>query len=226
MDATVEEQVSEKKFRTPVDALIFAFHYSMQQQGRPLSDRLSAPSGRTGNGLSGNDGAAQAGMIWRELQDVSPLERAVLVARYAPKSIPCTCANPCCSGYKPNPTWNNAIRDLEQHALTLLAGRLSLYRLRRGLVEKAIGVKRQISELAKECEVDEKTAAAHWKIIKEWISGRPAIHRSAQGGRVKTEFANIDMSDGDESLQAEDGLLSMARKNADNLLSGLSFIGN
>lgn len=217
------QEIAEKPFRTPVDALIFAFHYSMQQQGRPLSDRLASPGGRTGKGLSGNDGAAQAGMIWRELQDVSPLERAVLIARYAPKSIPCACTNPCCSGYRPNPTWNDAIRDLEQHALTLLAGRLSFYRLRRGLVEKAIGVKRQINELAKESEVDEKTAAAHWKIIKEWICGHPAIHRTEKGDRIGTEFANVDMSG--ESLQAEDGLLSAARKRADNLLSGLNFIG-
>lgn len=221
MDAV--EQVTEKMFRTPVDALIFAFNYSMQQQGRPLSDRLSAPGGRTSKGLSGNDGAAQAGMIWRELQDVAPLERAVLIARYAPRSLPCTCTNACCSGYRPNPEWNEAIRMLEQHALTLLAGRLSLYRLRRGLVEKAIGVKHQINDLAKKCEVDEKTAAAHWKIIKEWIGGKPAVHRSAKGDRVDTEFANVGMSD--ESRQAEDGLLSTARKNADTLLSGLNFIG-
>ena len=221
---TLDEDIAvEKIFRTPVDALIFAFNYSMQQQGRPLSDRLSAPGGRTSKGLSGNDGAAQAGMIWRELQDVSPLERAALIARYAPKSMPCTCTNPCCSGYRPNPEWNEAMRTLEQHALTLLSGHLSIYRMRRRLVEKALGMKCEIAALAKDCEVSENTASAHWKIIKEWIQGKPVQHKANRGDRVKTEFASV--GSGEESDPAVDGLLSSARKSSDSLLSGLPFIG-
>lgn len=217
------QEIAEKSFRTPVDALIFAFSYSMQQQGRPLSDRLASPGSQSSKGLSGNDGAAQAGMIWRELEDVDNLERAALIARYAPRSIPCTCTNLCCSGYKPNPAWDNAVRTLEQHALTLLPGRLSIYRFRRRLVEKALGIKCDLAAIAKECDVHENTAAAHWKIIKEWFNGRPAAHRHAKGDRVKCEFANVDQ--GEESRPAEDGLLSRARKNADTLLSGLDFIG-
>ena len=42
----------EKLFRTPQEALVFAFNYSMQQQGRPLADRLASPAARTGKGLS------------------------------------------------------------------------------------------------------------------------------------------------------------------------------
>lgn len=67
-------------FRTPQAALVFAFNYSMQQQGRPLADRMASPAARTGKGLSGVDGAAQAGMIRRVMgglnqADTSPLSR-------------------------------------------------------------------------------------------------------------------------------------------------------
>ncbi|POR52772.1 hypothetical protein B0G62_10469 [Paraburkholderia eburnea] len=58
-------ETTEKLFRTPQDALVFAFNYSMQRGDRPLVDRLAAPAARTGKGLSGNDGAGQAGMIRR-----------------------------------------------------------------------------------------------------------------------------------------------------------------
>jgi hypothetical protein len=219
----VETPQSEKLFRTPVDALIFAFNYSMQQQGRPLADRMASPGGRTGKGLSGNDGAAQAGMIWYELQQMSEIEVAVLVARFAPRSMPCTCTNACCRGYTPNPAWNDAVRTLEQYAQTLLAGHLSNYRLRRRLVEKAIGLKIEIKALAKECGVTEKTAGVHWRTIKEWMNGKPAQHPVSRTDRERSEYA--DVGNAAESIPAVDGLISTARKNADKLLSTLDFIG-
>ena len=202
-------EAQEMLFRTPQDALVFAFNYTMQQAGRPLMDRLASPGTRPGKGLSGNDGAAQAGMIRRELEALSEIEVAVLVARFAPRSNPCSCKNPCCSGYKPNPEWTDAVRVLEQAAVALFAGHVSHYRLRRRLVEKSIGVKVELKALAKECGVAEKTVSAHWKIIKEWMRGRPMQH--AKGAT--------------EAATAVDGLESAARKRVDNLLSVMPFIG-
>lgn len=221
--AVAERPQTEKLFRTPVDALIFAFNYSMQQQGRPLADRMASPGGRSGKGLAGNDGAAQAGMIWYELQRMPEVEVAVLVARFAPRSMPCTCTNACCSGYTPNPAWNDAVRTLEQHAMAQLAGHVSNYRLRRRLVEKAIGLKIEIKALAKECGVTEKTAGSHWRIIKEWMNGKPAQHPVSRADRARTEYA--DVGNAAESVPAVDGLISTARKNADKLLSMFDFIG-
>ena len=216
---------TQKLFRTPQDALIFAFNYSMQQQGRPLADRMAAPAARTGKGLSGNDGAGQAGMVRRELAFLQEIELAVLIARFAPRAMPCACRNACCSGYRPNPEWLDAIRVLEQAALEQLAGHLSHYRLRRRLVEKAVGLKVEIKALARECGVNEKTVAAHWRIIKIWMHGQKAQPATSRQARDRSERASVDVDTDTEARPATDGIESAARKKADNLLSTLPFVG-
>lgn len=199
----------EKLFRTPQAALVFAFNYSMQQQGRPLMDRLASPAARTGKGLSGVDGAAQAGMIRRELLQLPEVEVAALVARFAPRQMPCNCRSSCCAGYRVNPEWDEAIRVLEQGAQTVLSGHLSHWRLRRKLVEQVFGVKVVLKDLAEQCGVRPNTASEHRRIIKRWISGEKARH--GKGGV--------------EAVAAVDGIESSARKKVDTLLSTLGFVG-
>jgi hypothetical protein len=222
-------------FDTPQDALIFAFNYSMQRSDRSAADRMAAPSPRTGKGLSGNDGAGQAGMIRRELEQLSDIDRAVLVARFAPRSWPCTCGHACCSGYTPNPEYQAAISLLAEKVMPSLAGRLVHYQLRRGLIEKAAGVKVEVKSLALKCEVSEKTAGEHWQVIKVWFQGQPKRKaKPAKRRRAAAGAGVVDVADEahlhDESLAAPsvesaiDGIESMARKRADELLSGLSFI--
>ncbi|RKE35277.1 hypothetical protein B0G76_1338 [Paraburkholderia sp. BL23I1N1] len=230
-------QTTEKLFRTPQDALIFAFNYSMQRGDRSLTDRMAAPSPRTGKGLSGNDGAAQAGMIRRELEELTDIERAVLVARFAPRSWPCACGRACCSGYTPNPEYLGAISLLTQAAMSALAGRVVHYQLRRGLVEKAAGAKVEIKALALKCEVSEKTAEAHWQLIKLWFQGRAKPKKVKPSKRTRTAagVGAADVTDEphlhDEAVEqpdvasSADGLESRARKAADSLLSTLTFIG-
>ncbi|AJW97185.1 hypothetical protein BM43_3197 [Burkholderia gladioli] len=213
----------EKLFRTPEAAIIFAFNYSMQQQDRPAMNRLAFPAGRNGLGLSGMDGAGQGGMILRELTALTDAEMAALLGRYAPRSIPCPCDRPCCSGHRPNPDWEGAIRYLEQVAVGLFSGHIVHYRLRRKLVEKALGVKVELSALAKECGISENTAGAHWKVIRRWIDGAPARKVGKTAARGRGEYADV----GGDILpdQSCDGLLSSARKKADSILTALPFIG-
>ncbi|MEX3691868.1 hypothetical protein AB3X91_09000 [Paraburkholderia sp. BR14263] len=227
----------ETLFRTPQDALIFAFNYSMQRADRSLVDRLAAPSPRTGKGLSGNDGAGQAGMIRRELEQLSDIERAVLVARFAPRAWPCACGRACCSGYTPNPEYLEAVSLLTQAAMSVLAGRIVHYQLRRALVEKAVGAKVEIKTLALKCDVSEKTAEAHWQIIKRWLQGRAKPKKVKPSKRTRTAVGvgAADVTDEahlhDETVEqpevatAFDGLESNARKRADEILSMLPFIG-
>lgn len=226
---------TEILFRTPQDALIFAYNYSMQRADRSLVDRMAAPGLRTGKGLTGNDGAAQAGMIRRELEQLSDIERAVLVARFAPQAWPCACGRACCSGYTPNPEYQEAISRLTQAAMSVLAGRIVHYQLRRGLIEKAAGKKVEIKALALKCEISEKTAEAHWQVIKLWFLGKskpkakPSKRRRAAAGEGTADVADEahlhdDATEAPEVASAVDGIESKARKRADDLLSGLSFI--
>jgi hypothetical protein len=227
----IMSDTEQKLFRTPQEALVYAFSYSMQQQDRPLSDRLASPAARTGKGLHGNDGAAQAGMIRRELAELSDIDRAVLVALFAPRSYPCACGSACCSRHTPNPEYSAAISLLTEKALAQLSGHLSHYLLRRGLVEKALGTKITIKALATKCEVAEKTADAHWRVIRDWIGGTPKkkAKQAAKRARVAagTSVADVAQVDDDEAAQTHtsvDGIASAARKRADGLLSTLSFV--
>lgn len=224
-------ETTEKLFRTPQDALIFAFNYSTQTRDRPAMDRMAAPSPRTGKGLSGNDGAAQAGMIRRELQQLTDIEHAVLVARYAPRSSPCACGRACCCGHTPNPEYQEAIRTLEQAAMSILpSGTIVHYQLRRGLVEKATGIKVEIKALAIKCGVAERTAYAHWELIKHWFLGtaKPKKSKEAKRKRVAAGQGVADIPSeselAPEVATAVDGIESKARKHADELLSGLGFV--
>ncbi|MFM0270114.1 DNA-binding protein [Paraburkholderia aspalathi] len=221
----------QKLFRSAQDAMIFAFSYSMQTRDRSAVDRMAAPSPRTGKGLSGNDGAAQAGMIRRELEELTAIERAVLVARFAPRSSPCACGRACCCGHTPNPEYQEAIRTLEQAAMSILpSGTIVHYQLRRGLVEKATGIKIEIKALAIKCGVAERTAYAHWEVIKHWFLGtaKPKKSKEAKRKRVAAGDGVADVPNESE-LQPEvatavDGIESKARKHADELLSGLDFV--
>ncbi|ABE29909.1 hypothetical protein DR64_750 [Paraburkholderia xenovorans LB400] len=224
-------ETTEMLFRTPQDAMRYAFSYAMQQRDRPLADRLAAPAARTGKGLHGNDGAGQAGMIRRELDQLSDIDRAVLVALFAPHSYPCSCGAACCSRHTPNPEYAAAITFLAEKALSQLSGHLSNYQLRRGLVEKALGTKITIKDLAAKCEVTEKTADAHWRIVRDWIGGTPkkkskkaAKRERVNAGDGVADVARVDEEEDSKTLTAVDGIASKARKNADELLSALSFI--
>ncbi|KVS54342.1 hypothetical protein WK40_31745 [Burkholderia cepacia] len=80
----------------------------------------------------------------------------------------------------------------------------------------------ELKTLALECEVSENTAAAHWKIIREWMQGVSG-RRNGKVKRERSEHADVDASD--PHIETRDGLLSRARKHSDSILSHLPFIG-
>lgn len=79
---------SEPLFSSAHAAIVFALNYNHQQYDKPLMNRLSWGAMPQGKGLSGIDGAAQAGMIRGLLGRLSDLECAMLIAYCAPKQIP------------------------------------------------------------------------------------------------------------------------------------------
>lgn len=173
-------QAQEPLFRSAHEALTFALNYSMQQYDRPLMNRaMSAkPSGGgEGKGLSGLDGAGQAGMIRAELAKLVPLHQAVLVTSIAPARLPCECRVSCCSGWKVNPEWQDAMSQLSVAAAAgALSGCLSNGRMRSDLIQRLFGFKVTFSDLAERYDVDEKTVAAHHAKLKRWLFGGEGVH--------------------------------------------------
>lgn len=159
-------------FDSAHSAVVFAFNFSSQCYDRPLMNRMADGPKRPGKGLAGLDGAGQAGMIRREIAQLGPLHEAIIIACFAPRSVPCDCRRPCCCGKKTNHEWSDAIGLITQYAVGQLSGTVSNYRLRRGIVSKAFGEKVSIGELAVTCGVNRDTASAHNEKINSWLCGR------------------------------------------------------
>lgn len=175
---------AEPLFKSAHAALVFALNYSMQQYDRPLMNRKAAgPAAGPGKGLSGVDGAGQAGMVRVELAQLPPIQQAVLVASIAPQQLPCDCKVSCCSGWKINQEWANAMSDLTTAAAAgALSGCMSNGRLRSMLIQRLFGAKVTLSKLAEEHRVDERTVSAHHAKLKRWLfggAGEVGLHQQA-----------------------------------------------
>lgn len=166
-------------FKSAADALRFAFNFSHQQYDRPLMNRLASSGTGDGKGLSGMDGAGQAGMIRRELRELSNLYQAVLIARYAPHTFPCTCGSSCCAGSAVNFEWREAVNTVAAYACEMVPGGSGRFRLRRELVFRLYGSKRTLAAIAEDCGVSEQTASDHNGRVTMWLRRG----REARGGR-------------------------------------------
>lgn len=160
------------QFQTTREALVFAFNFSDQQYAiTPMAKLMRGVQIGKGTGLYAETGAAQAGMIRRQVKGLGPLMEAVVIAKVAEREKLCTCGRPCCAGSEPNMDWLEAIGFLTDYAVRILPGCVSNYRLRRGIIMKAFGVKVALGELADKCEVNRKTAGEHHAKLMVWLKG-------------------------------------------------------
>lgn len=171
----------EPLFKSAHAALTFALNYSMQQYDRPLMNRIAAGEltagmvREEGLGLSGLAGAGQAGMIRAKLAKLTPLQRAVLVVSTAPAQVPCECRAPCCSGRKTNPEWQEAMATLSVAAAAeALSGCVSNGRLRSALIQRLLGAKASLADLAERHDVSERTAEGQSAKLRRWLFGSAA----------------------------------------------------
>ncbi|MCG5073033.1 DNA-binding protein [Paraburkholderia tagetis] len=180
MDATITQHAastrppvanSEPRFRDAFDAVRFALCYSSQQYGTtPLAKCVDdTPIGR-GMGLVGMDGAAQAGAIRRHMETLPESHLAVLVARAAPHSLPCTCGAPCCLGTTPNPERCAAVEWLTDAAAAYASG-LTHRQARRAIIEKLFGAGGSLADIAAHCDVPVHTISRNNTAIRRWLDG-------------------------------------------------------
>ena len=152
------------RFTSGRDALVFAFNVSDQAYDRPMMNRMAAPSIGKG-GLAGLDAPAQAGMIRAEVQTLGKLAEAIIIARIAPRSVPCHCRSACCAGHRPNKEWTDAISVLADYVrTTALAGCTSNGMLRREYVVRYFTRKDDrisLEALAEKHDIHRDTVSAH-----------------------------------------------------------------
>jgi hypothetical protein len=144
-----------------------------------MMNRMAAPAVGTGKGLAGLDGAAQAGMIRAEVKAMGKLPEAILIARLAPRSMPCSCRAPCCSGQTPNKEWVDAISYLSDYVRkTALEGCTCDRILRREYVVRYFTPKAKrisIEALAEKYDVHRNTVSAHAGKVATLFAGTKAM---------------------------------------------------
>lgn len=156
-------------------AIVFALNFTMQQYDRPLMNRIAGKmADKPGLGLSGQDGAAQAGMIRRRLSTLPVWQQSILVARLAPPMLECNCGAPCCGGKQPNQEWQGALRVTADYAeREALAGCTINRPLTLALLTRLLGhQKRDLSAIAKEVNAAPNTVSNHNARIKAWLLGK------------------------------------------------------
>lgn len=162
------------RFSSGHDALIFAFNVSDQAYDRPMMNRLAAPSFGKG-GLSGLEAPAQAGMIRAEVQSLGRLAEAILIARIAPRTKPCSCRSSCCSGKKPNKEWTDAIAFIADYVRnTALAGCTANGMMLREYVVRYFTRKDDrisLEALAEKHDIHRDTAGAHAAKVALMLGG-------------------------------------------------------
>lgn len=165
-------------------ALSFAFNYSERQSAPSILGRLSDKPRDIGKGLSGLDGAAQAGMIRREVLQLDALQRAVVVCKFA---RPKECAH--CRSLVDSNERIEAIEALTQHVQDTLQGDRPHLILRRWLVRKYFGERIGMAELAKKCGVHQNTASNHFRKVKAELD---RIERQALRGLDESLKSIVD----------------------------------
>lgn len=84
--------IGDPLFKSTHDALTFAFQYAGQQSPKtPMTGLFKTAAIGTGKGLSGLDGAAQAGFILSEVCRLPDEQHNVIVARYDRTTHECKC---------------------------------------------------------------------------------------------------------------------------------------
>lgn len=165
--------MNDAPFGSALEALRFAFTFALgAKPNRDAVNQLSSPTKSTGRGLGGMDGAAQAGMVLSKLHECGPLPENLLIAKVAPRSIPCSCGAPCCSKARPNLQWSQAHGYVTDYCLVTVRksstgtrGLMFNYQLNAALVLKYLGSHQSIKEISEGAEVSLQTAHSHKKIL-------------------------------------------------------------
>ena len=133
-------------------------------------------------------------MIRAEVQALGKLAEAILIARIAPRSVPCHCRFACCSGQKPNKEWTNAISYLADYVrTTALAGCTANGMLRREYVVRYFTRKDDrisLEALAEKHDIHRDTAGDHAAKVALLLGG--AHPKKGKPGVPGLESAAMD----------------------------------
>jgi hypothetical protein len=170
------EDRPEPLFHSAHEALRFAVTLD-GNPARPIQSRMvDATDGS--RALAGLDAAAQAGMILNALEGLGKFPVAVMIASCAPRTFPCSCRSPCCSGHRINRVWRQAIDLISQEADRVISEQSerktkASYALRSAITVKIYGHRTTFAAIADDLKIDEDTVSKHHRIVLRWLMGAP-----------------------------------------------------
>ena len=131
-------------------ALVFAFRFSGQSSAAPtpMAKLMHGPVA-TGKGLTGLDGAAQAGMIRAEVDTMAPVLRHIIVARFAFEDRERL----------------QALMELIPHAAAQIGTGINNLRMVDTLVQKYFGARVYLNDLADQLGCHANTITPKWGLI-------------------------------------------------------------
>ncbi len=171
---------TEPLFMSSDSALKFAFEYSMAQYGRNILATLVGNAPPAGRGLVGLDGAAQAGMILREVYDLTDVQAYILTAIFCRAKTECDC----CGGLVDRPEKRQAIKALSELCSYVMSGHIQNNRFREAMVARYFGDKSSLTVMASRYRVDRDTASRHYSKVASWLKENESRARMAIGDRL------------------------------------------
>lgn len=177
----------EPIFSSVYEALVFAYNFRWgQYPDTPMAKLLKRAGGQLGGGkgLSGLDGAAQAGMVQCEISRLSDDQRAAIELRFGSRPHEC----PVCTGPLRSSDWHMAAERLANAVSTVVEGDL---RVRRALVRRHFGERAALSDLAEAIGMPKSTLGDQAaKVTAELRALEARAMRAAE--RALTECGMVD----------------------------------
>lgn len=199
--------MNEPIFKSAHQALTFAHNFSRGSLDRPTMLKMADKFKHSGRGLAGLDGAAQAGFILREIQDMDRLHQNIILAKFLPQSGYCSH----CGHAVPSLDWLESVRYVSDEAMRrgVLSGHLVHRLVRDGIVAKYFGQKMLLGDLAKKASISDRTVTDQNGKIIVWLRGARLVKKG------KGEF-----DQGVKGVEAE------ALEQAEALLRGAGIVGD
>lgn len=161
-------------FKSTYDALTFAYNFNGTNVTSAKLGDVPPPAGN-GKGLGGLDGAGEAGNIKRCVESQAPWIVNIIVARFMPSKMPCSCGRLCCSGWTKNLDWRKSVRELSQDdsikkGVFGWAGDV-VYRFEIVARYFARGEKISLSDIATRARITDRSARRHYNLVNTLLRG-------------------------------------------------------
>jgi hypothetical protein len=179
----------EPLFRSVNHALAFAHNFTHGTLKRTGLQKMMGGPVKSGRGLAGLDGAAQAAIIKSMIEAMPKVYSSTLIARFAPQQDECSCGRSCCRGWKESEDWARAIDWLAAHVYEIgLCAGIGHWKFRRSVLMRYFGSSISFLTIANECGVHRHTASELNLRIVDYFRGKSIDAKKGVEWRARIEF--------------------------------------